>query len=549
VVFPKQDMTSLNDTIFFIELQRKVKVETVKQEQNTMSFLRLVELFDDILTRLQNPKNHLETNPYLHDNYAPVTDEHVNIPVEVTEGKIPDDLEGIFVRIGPNPLPGWSKRYHWFDGHGMLHNLRFKSGKITYTNQFVKTPRYVIEKRLGKDYFLRIGELVGVSGIFKAIIFPYVLKAHGLTPLTAGPANTDTVIFNHKLYVLNEGNLPFEATLNDDGTLNEVGYTTFNGVLNYPVSAHPKIDYHTNSMLFHSYSPDPQLMKKHGSIKFGELLSDGSVRNYRGIFSDHTSFAHDMMITKNWIVLYDSSVHFDISKIVQGKSVFNWKPDSTMKVMLVCRKTGEVMTFDVGRPHSIVHPMNAWEENDGTVVMWAPIGDHMDLELDSRSNCFYMSEIRISPISGTISMERLDNTYNQEFCSIRRDFYGRYAQYGVAGILDTSSQDGVFRGFIIWDLQEKKPAKIVHFAKDEFGGEPVVIAKPETAGSRDFYIGTFVYNSVTEISSFLLYEEDKLVARLNMPYRVPYGFHGKWYPESVFQCHIKNQEVYEVKNP
>ncbi|KAI2494048.1 oxidoreductase [Fragilaria crotonensis] len=507
-----------------------------------ISLLTVVNTFDDFLTMLQRPKEHLATNNFLHGNFAPVTEEFIGVPVDVVEGAIPVDLEGMFVRTGPNPLPGWTKRYHWFDGHGMLHNLRFKGGKATYSNQFIHTPRYVTEKNYSKDYFLRFGELIGITGLLKTVLVePVKTKAHGMNVLTSGTANTDTVMFNNRFYLLNEGNLPFEANLNDDGSIESLGFSTFGGVLDYPVSAHPKVDFATNSLLFHSYTADPQLMKEHGAFKVGELLANGTVRNYRGIQKNHTSFAHDMMITENWMVLYDSSVHFDISQMFEGKSVFTWKEHSNLEILLVSRLTGEVKTFNVGSPRGMVHMVNAWEESDGTVVLWAPVGDHLDLELEAGTNFFYMSELRMNPVTGSVSIERIDTEHNQEFCNVRRDFYGRFARYGLAGILDSKSQDGLFRGFIIWDMLEKKAIKIVNYAKDEFGGEPVLLAKPNTTDSRDFYVGNFLYNNANGKSSFVLYDEEALVLRLDMPHRVPFGFHGKWIPEEVLQSHIASR--------
>ena len=508
-----------------------------------ISLLTIVDSVDDVLTMLQRPWEHLAKNSFLKRNYAPVVDEHIGVPIDVIEGAIPEDLEGIFVRTGPNPLPGWTKRYHWFDGHGMLHNLRFKGGKATYTNQFIQTPRYVTERKYAKDYFLRLGELVGITGLLKVLLVePVKLKSHGMNGLTNGPANTDTVMFNDRFYLLNEGNLPFEANLNDDGSIESLGFSTFGGVLDYPVSAHPKVDFSTNSMLFHSYAADPKLMKEHGAFKVGELLANGTVRNYHGIRRNHTSFAHDMMITENWMVLYDSSVHFDISKMFERKSVFTWKEEANMEILLVSRHTGEVKTFNAGSPLAIVHMFNAWEESDGTVVMWAPVGDHMELELDSGTNFYSVSELRMNPTTGSISIEKLDSQYNQEFCNVRRDFYGRFARYGVAGVLDSATQDGMFRGFIIWDMREKKAIKVVHFAKDEFGGEPVLLAKPNKTDSRDFYVGTFLHNYENGKISFVLYDEETLVVRMDMPFRVPFGFHGKWIAEEVLQSHIASRK-------
>lgn len=507
--------------------------------------ITLVEHFDDFLTFLQFPRKHLDTNPYLQWNFAPVFEEHVGIPMEIMNGEIPPNLEGMFVRSGPNPLPGWSKRYHWFDGHGMLHNIRIKKdGTAFYTNQYIKTPRYVAEKELGVDYFFRSGELVGITGLLKLIIRMVKFEWYGMNALTNGAANTDTVMYNGHFYLLNEGNLPFEVKLKDDGSIDPLGFSKFGGVLDYPVSAHPKVDFVTNSLLFHSYSADPKLNEESGAYKFGELLVNGTVRNYRGIQRNHTCFAHDMMITKDWMVLYDSSVHFDTSKIFEGKNIFAWNDQANLEIGLVSRATGDVTWYDMGSPYAMIHPFNAWQEDDGTVVIWTPIGDHMELDLmneEGGTNFFYVTEIRINPLTGEKSMERIDTQYNQEFCNVRTDWYGRFAHHGVAGILDSKKRDGAFTGFINWDIKSKKIHKKIIYGEKVWGGEPVVIEKPGSDDSKDFYVGTFVYDDNTGKSSFRLYEEDKLVVELYVPTRVPFGFHGNWIPERQLKEHLKSQ--------
>ena len=66
------------------------------------------------------------------------------VPYEsMVEGLTPPNLDGIFVRNGPNPITEHvrGKSYHWFDGNGQLHNLQLRDGKALYSNAFVPTPR------------------------------------------------------------------------------------------------------------------------------------------------------------------------------------------------------------------------------------------------------------------------------------------------------------------------------------------------------------------------------------------------------------------------
>ena len=54
-------------------------------------------------------------------------------------GALPHDLHGMFVRNGANPRFAPKGRYHWFDGDGMVHGLRFENGRATYRNRWVET--------------------------------------------------------------------------------------------------------------------------------------------------------------------------------------------------------------------------------------------------------------------------------------------------------------------------------------------------------------------------------------------------------------------------
>ena len=66
-------------------------------------------------------------------------------------GKIPDDLEGNFLRIGPNPyfVPD-EQRYHLFDGDGMIHGVHISKGGATYRNRFIDSAGLREERQQGK---------------------------------------------------------------------------------------------------------------------------------------------------------------------------------------------------------------------------------------------------------------------------------------------------------------------------------------------------------------------------------------------------------------
>jgi carotenoid cleavage dioxygenase len=87
-------------------------------------------------------------NPYLAGPYAPTHDELTLANLEVV-GEIPDDLNGVYVRNGPNPQHEPKGRYHWFDGDGMVHSVHIADGQATYRNRWVRTDGFNREREAG----------------------------------------------------------------------------------------------------------------------------------------------------------------------------------------------------------------------------------------------------------------------------------------------------------------------------------------------------------------------------------------------------------------
>ena len=78
----------------------------------------ILQRIDNILTSLQNPEDQLKDHTYLSEHYAPVSEEFTEAPVAVIEGVLPDNIDGMVCRKGPNPVTSRRLRkiYHWFDG-------------------------------------------------------------------------------------------------------------------------------------------------------------------------------------------------------------------------------------------------------------------------------------------------------------------------------------------------------------------------------------------------------------------------------------------------
>ena len=176
------------------------------------------------------------------------------------------------------------------------------------------------------------------------------------------------------------------------------------------------------------------------------------------------------------------------------------------------------------------------------MVLWSPTGDFFDINIDQGNNVYYMAEYRIQPATGQITKTVIDDQWNVEFPRIRPDFIGRFGRFGTATIMDsTLGGDGLFKGFVIYDMLERKTHKTVLYREGDVGGEAVVIPKPGTTESHEFYVGTMIRNVQQEKSFFVLYdgETGDLTARVELPHRVPYGFHCEWLTEEQLQGHVE----------
>jgi carotenoid cleavage dioxygenase len=458
----------------------------------------------------------------------------------------------------------------------MLHNLRIRKGEAFYTNAFVPTPRYLMEKQDGEQIFLTIGSLTGISGLLKALLISWSLpQSLHLSQLELGTANTNVLMYRHKFYCLHEASLPFEVQLSDHGDVLGVGYDSFKNALNFPFTAHPKKDYLTGNLIVFGYTSQPDLQKVEGTMKVGEVSgATGNLIVYQAMDfpGRHLPFAHDIAFTKNWILILDSSVHFDPASILKpGEDFFSMEKTANFRVGLFPRGKVDVVPDDVtwvelNEPLALIHVLNSWEDADGVITILAPLGKTFDLAADQRSkgNVFNMAELRIHPVTKSITMEWIDKEYNVEFPRVRDECVGRFCSYGYAGIMAQGDNqgDGMFVGFVKFDMKLKRVHSAVRFRDGEIGGEPVLIAKPNSLDREDpsdkVFIGNFVFNVKDQRSYFLLYDGETLspdpVARLLMPYRIPYGFHGLWVEEDELHAHLsshealrQNRDTYEEK--
>ena len=74
------------------------------------------------------------------------------------------------------------------------------------------------------------------------------------------------------------------------------------------------------------------------------------------------------------------------------------------------------------------------------------------------------------------------------------------------------------------------------FGEGESSGEGVFVPRSDDAAEDDGWVMSFVYDRTTDRSDLVILDAQDFagepVARVHLPQRVPFGFHGNWVPDA-----------------
>ena len=177
------------------------------------------------------PTGRAKGNPFMTGAWEPVGAEHTNMDLTVTHGAIPHDLNGSFVRTGPNPrFPERhdQRRYHFFSGDAMVHGVELVGGSAHYRNRWVQTRGY-------RRDLATMGESVGQP-------------APEDFGKGTGGGNTAMLYHAGRCLALSEGTQgAWQLAL---PSLDTVGFFTYNDELKHAFTAHPKVCADTGELHF-----------------------------------------------------------------------------------------------------------------------------------------------------------------------------------------------------------------------------------------------------------------------------------------------------------
>lgn len=439
---------------------------------------------------------------FLADNYAPVERETTATDLPVI-GAIPEELCGRYLRNGPNPLGEVDRAtHHWFLGAGMVHGVRLEGGRAAwYRNRWVRDA--AIAEALGED--------------------------PGERPLGASN-NTHVIGHAGRTWAIVEGGSP---PVELDYELDTVGVNPFFGTLaDGAFTAHPKIDPDTGALHAMAYKwPD---FENH--VQYLTVGRDGRVERTVDVPVPGMIMLHDMSLTANYAVIYDLPVTVSFELIERGmRFPFAWNPDYAPRVGLLPRQgtAADVIWCDVS-PGYVFHPMNAYEDATGRVVLdvcrYARMFDQ-DVQGPFGDSLATLDRWTLNPTTRRVDETRIDER-PQEFPRCNPAFSSKPYRYGYS----VAVTENGFPAINKHDLASGVCARH-ELAPGRHSGEPFFVARAGASEEDDGYLMAFVYDAGRDASELLILDARDMaaapLARVLLPARVPYGFHGAWLPDGA----------------
>ncbi|MFK7894421.1 MAG: carotenoid oxygenase family protein [Myxococcota bacterium] len=455
----------------------------------------------------------LSASPFLSGNFAPTHNEVDRACKEVI-GTIPADFRGSFLRVGPNPLvaPLSIERYHPFDGDGMVHQLAFSNGNAQYRNRFVETPGLAREREAGKALW---GGFMDIGNSPRPDDMP--LK---------NLANTAFVHQAGRTFATFEAGAPVEIELEN---LSTIGEEKFDGQWKTSFTAHPKVDPRNDDLVFLGYSPFPPYVRYGVADKTGKLVHDVPLELPRAVM------IHDMAITENYTLILDMPVTFSLERVGQGGPAFAWEPENGARIGVIPRRgTSEDMRwFEVDLGY-IFHVFNAWEEGEHIVLDACRSNQTQILTSDGASAEDEMArfrQYRLNLITGR-SEERDMAAAFLDFPRINETRMSHKNQFGYASGFATEYGASLLFDSIVKFDRETESLETIELGNGTYTQEFVFAPRVGARTEDDGYVVGLIRDEPNALSECWIIDAQRFgdgpVARIQIPERVPYGFHSHW---------------------
>lgn len=471
------------------------------------------------------PSNH----PYLNGAWTPLHEEVDAYDLEVIEGAIPTDIDGVYLRNTENPVQQPLGRYHPFDGDGMIHQIEFRNGRADYRNRFVRTRGFEAEQEAGESLWSGLADPVHLAK----------RPGWGAHGAMKDASSTDVVV--HAGRALSTFYQCGEGYLLDPLTLEQLGLESWVPIDG--VSAHCKVDETTGELMFFNYCKHAPYMH------YGLVGADNRLKVYQPVPTPGPRLPHDMAFTENYAILNDLPVFWDAELLKRNIHVVRSHPGLPSRFAIVPRLGGEPRWFEAA-PTYVLHWLNAYEDGDEVVLDGyfqedptpqpkadaLPGFEHMMAYLDEECLKPRLHRWRFNLVTGETTEQRLSERL-MEFGTINNRYAGRKYRYGYSTIPEPGWF--LFRGFVKSDLETGEETEFV-LPPGVYASEAPFAPRIGAVDEDDGYLVSFLIDERHGRSECVLIDAKDIAAgpvcRIALPHKLSSGTHAVWASREMLEA-------------
>ncbi|KAG6399453.1 hypothetical protein SASPL_140934 [Salvia splendens] len=492
----------------------------------------------------------LDPKQVLSGNFAPV-EELPPTACDAVEGSLPSCLDGgAYIRNGPNPNFFPKGPYHFFEGDGMLHMIKFSHGKATFCCRYVNTYKHAVESEFGYPFVPSIFSSFSgglLSSISRFLLTAARVSAGQFDPIKHGfgTANTSLALISGRLFALCESDLPYAVKLTPEGDIITLGRHDFGSAEPfYRMTAHPKVDGVTGEAFAYEYGSGARPFltyfridshgKKHRSVAINSIERPISI--------------HDFAVTEKYAVIPDMQIVVDPWLILRGRSPVGVDREKVARLGVIpkyAEDEAESVWIEAAGFNPL-HCVNAWDEDGGdTVCVVATNAAAVDRLMENIDCADMTMEMVVVDVKGKkMERYRLCDEF-LEFGVINPAYAAKKNRYIYAVILGEKRSVGVVK--LDLTLLNKEVGGDCTVAGRRFepgchGGEPFFVAREPNnpaAEEDDGYLVAYFHYGRTQESKFVVMDAKsptlEIIATVKLPQRMPMGFHGLFMSETDLQ--------------
>jgi carotenoid cleavage dioxygenase len=286
-------------------------------------------------------------------------------------------------------------------------------------------------------------------------------------------------------------------------------------------------------MMFFGYS-----LAQAPYLQYGWISAAGELQKTVSIDLPLGVMMHDFAITEQYTIFMDLPLTFRPERIQQGGAEFEFEQNRPSRFGIMPRHgDNETIRWFESSPCYIFHTLNAYEEGEEVVLIACRMSSTSVLgmlKIDAPNGDIpQLYQWRFNLNTGEVKEELLEEIPS-EFPRINEQYIGRKNRYGYTAKMADSPLP-LMDGIIKHDLSSGN-SQIHQFETGCYGGEAVFVPHPQGTSEDEGWLVTFVYDERLKTSSFVIINAQditgKTLAKVTIPQRVPYGFHGIWLPQS-----------------